>query len=112
MCPSPGVATLNGPESVVLIQDTRDSDQEAIIKSDARAQLRSTELGQGFWYWIIFTYLFIYFKKLFLAKPTAWGMWKFLLQGSNTCHSSNQSHSRDNTRGLTQCATREHLDIF
>ena len=37
----------------------------------------------------------------------AHGIWKFQAQGSNLCHSSNQSHSSDNTRSLSHWATRE-----
>ena len=36
------------------------------------------------------------------------GMWKFLGQGLNSHHSSNQSHSGDNTGSLTCWATGEH----
>ena len=34
-------------------------------------------------------------------------MWKFLDQGWNPCYSSNLSHSNDNARSLTHCATWE-----
>ena len=34
-------------------------------------------------------------------------MWKFLDEGSNLCHSSNQSQSSGNARSLTHWATRE-----
>ena len=37
----------------------------------------------------------------------AHGMWKFLGQGSNLCHSCNQSHSSDNTGSLNCWALRE-----
>ena len=33
--------------------------------------------------------------------------WKFQSQGSNTCHSSDPSHSSDNAGSLTYCTTRE-----
>ena len=39
-------------------------------------------------------------------------MWKFPDQGSNPCHSSNQSHYSDNTRSLTHWATRELLPVL
>ena len=37
----------------------------------------------------------------------AYGMHKFTGQGLNLCHSSNQSHSRDNARSLTHWAIGE-----
>ena len=40
------------------------------------------------------------------------GIQKFLGQGSNPGHSSNLSHSSDNTGSLTQCATREFPNLF
>ena len=42
------------------------------------------------------------------------GMWKFRGQGSNPCHSSDQSHCSDSARSLTCCTTRElqGLGIF
>ena len=36
-------------------------------------------------------------------------LWKFPGQGLNTCHSSDLSHSSDNTRSLTHWAIRERL---
>ena len=36
-----------------------------------------------------------------------YGIWKFLAQGSNLCHSSNPSHCSDNARSLTSCPARE-----
>ena len=43
----------------------------------------------------------------FLFFGHAHGMWKFLGQGSNPCHSSNLNHCSDITPSLTCCATRE-----
>ena len=40
------------------------------------------------------------------------GIQKFLGQGSNPCHSSNQSHSSDNARSLTCYTTRELLELI
>ena len=40
------------------------------------------------------------------------GMWKFQDQGSNSCHSSSQSHSSDNAGSLTHWATRELLTLW
>ena len=37
----------------------------------------------------------------------AWDTWKFLGQGSNSCHSSNPSHRSDNARSLIHWDTRE-----
>ena len=37
------------------------------------------------------------------------GLWKFLGQGSNLCHSSDPSCCSDTTRSLPHCATRELL---
>ena len=37
------------------------------------------------------------------------GLWKFLGQGSNLCHSSDPSCCSDTTRSLPRCATRELL---
>ena len=41
-----------------------------------------------------------------------YGMWKFWGQGSNLCHSCDQSHCRDNIGYFTCCATRELLNIL
>ena len=35
------------------------------------------------------------------------GMWKFLGQELNLCHSSNLSYCSENAESLTSCATRE-----
>ena len=40
------------------------------------------------------------------------GMWKFLDQGSNPCHSSDLGCCSDNTRSLTRCTPRELLGWF
>lgn len=45
----------------------------------------------------------------FLATPP--GRWKFLGQGSNTCHSTDPSYSSDNARYLTCCTTREFPEM-
>ena len=44
---------------------------------------------------------------LFVCLGRAHCMYNFLCQGLNLCHCYNQSHSSDNTRSLTHCASRE-----
>ena len=55
-------------------------------------------------FWSKKFYLFFY---LFIFFGCTCGIWKFLGQGSNLCHSSDQSCCSDNTRSLTCCAIRE-----
>ena len=50
--------------------------------------------------------IFILFKNFFSCSC---GMWKFLGQGSNPCHSSNQSYNSDNAGSLSHWATGELL---
>ena len=47
-----------------------------------------------------------------LGEGHGQGMWKFLSQGSNPCHSCNPSHSSDNGGSLTHCTTKELLVIY
>ena len=53
---------------------------------------------------ILFIYLFIF--------GCTCGMWKFPGQGSNPYHNSDLSHSSDNARSLTCCATGEFLVVW
>lgn len=46
-------------------------------------------------------------QRFFFFFCRARGLWKFLGQWSNVCHSSYQSCYSDNIRSLIQCATRE-----
>ena len=48
----------------------------------------------------LITPLSLFFLIFLLAMPSPW-YWKFPGQGSNPCHSSNQSHSSDNAGSLT-----------
>ena len=53
-------------------------------------------------------YIFLLLLVLFIYFfGCACGVWKFLGQGSNLCHSSNLSHCSDNARSLTFCTTKE-----
>ena len=45
------------------------------------------------------------FKNTSFGGCCTHGVWKFLGQGSNPCHSCDLCHSHDNTRSLTRCAT-------
>ena len=54
--------------------------------------------------------LLIWFKFWFFGHARS--MRKFLGQGSNPCHSSNQSHSTDNNRFLTCGILRRFLNFF
>ena len=58
------------------------------------------------WHHLLHTSLFVsLFVSFFLGH--AYGMQKFLGQGSNPWHSRGPSHSSHNAGSLTHCATRE-----
>ena len=50
-------------------------------------------------------WLYILFVCLFFGHLC--GIWEFLGQGSNLCHSGNLSHNSDNSGSLTCCTIRE-----
>ena len=54
-----------------------------------------------------YSFSFLFSFPLFFSFGCTHGMWKFPGQGSNQHHSSNLSHSSDNTGSLTHCVTRE-----
>ena len=50
---------------------------------------------------------FLFFFFFFEGGCHDLSIWRFLGQGSDSCHSNNQSPCRDNARSLTHCSTRE-----
>ena len=58
-------------------------------------------------YIYIHMYTYTYIHMYTHTHIHAQGMWKFLDQGLNLCHSSDKSCCSDNARSLTHCATRE-----
>ena len=59
------------------------------------------------WYFGLHDLIFIY---LFFGHTHS--VWKFLGQGSNSCHNSDPSQCSDTARSLTHCTARELLDVI